>query len=214
MILWTRSLSSGSLGCSWRTSHRHSLLPPLCESPPASLGGCYEGDTDKAEDRRDPHLRRVAEAQLAPVDHRRERRADDNSQRAEEGDGCGGRVVEGDGLRDVAKRREAAAKHRAEEANASRGRALELLLPLSPSALGRLPCSVAAFGPAATADDVPPITARLEFPAANPLGCDAARYGDDEEEDTRGRGRKDDSSSRRGADKAAGVYPGSGELAK
>ena len=30
------------------TSHRHSLLPPLCESPPASLGGCYEGDTDKA----------------------------------------------------------------------------------------------------------------------------------------------------------------------
>ena len=30
------------------TSHRHFLLPPLCESPPASLGGCYEGDTDKA----------------------------------------------------------------------------------------------------------------------------------------------------------------------
>ena len=28
----------------------------------------------------------------------------------------------------------------------------------------------------ATADDVPPITARLEFPAAHPLGCDAASY--------------------------------------
>jgi hypothetical protein len=25
------------------------------------------------------------------------------------------------------------------------------------------------------------IATRLEFPAANPLGCDAARYGDDED---------------------------------